>query len=320
MTQAVLVMAYGGPDSLDDIEPYLSDIRGGRATPPELIEEIRERYALIGGKSPLLGITREQAALLERDLNQRFPSQNGEPAFRTYVGMRHWTPYIQEALQQIATDGITQGLALCMAPHASRMSTGAYLRKLREAESQASHPVHLDFLESWYDRPFLIQSLAQKVRQAVPQFSPEEQPHIHYLFTAHSLPTAIMDQGDPYANQLLSTAQLLAKELQLAPDQWSFGYQSAGAAAGRWLGPAVEDLLPQFAAAGKTQVLVCPVGFMADHVEILFDLDIEAQHIARNAGVHLVRSESLNASPMFIAGLAEMVVSVLNEPRTVSAD
>ncbi len=299
---AVLLMAYGGPDSLDDIEPYLLDVRGGRPTSPELVAEIRERYARIGGRSPLLEITRTQAAELERCLNQQ-----GQD-YRVFVGMRHWKPYIRDVVTQIAADGFQRGIALCMAPHASRMSSGAYLAKLREAEAALSTPLSFDFIESWQDQPFLIQSLARKVRASVEHFPPASRPQIHYLFTAHSLPAVLQEQGDPYADQLMQTARLLAKELGLSAERWSFGYQSAGASGGRWLGPAVEEILPEFAQAGKRDVLVTPVGFMANHVELLYDLDIEAQEIARENGIRLVRSETLNASPDFIQGLAKFII------------
>ena len=315
-------MAYGGPDSLADIEPYLLDVRGGRPVSPEFLAEVRQRYARIGGRSPLLELTRAQAAGLEKALNALTPGpspdsgrgemyvnpgQDGVPVFRVYVGMRHWTPYIGEAVAQVAADGFHDVLALCMTPHASMMSTGAYLKKLREAVADSQAPLDVKFIESWHDQPFLVQALAKKVRQAVRQFPLDGRLKVHYLFTAHSLPASIVTQGDPYPNQLLETARLLAVELGLKPEQWSFGYQSAGAAPGAWLGPSIEDILPRMAREGIKNVLVTPVGFMADHVEVLYDLDVEAQEIAAKEGIHLVRSESLNASPDFVEGLAKFI-------------
>lgn len=307
MKKAVLVMAYGGPDSLEDIEPYLLDIRGGRPTAPELVHEIRERYAQIGGRSPLLAITCAQAEALEKSLNAL--SAPGGPSYRTYVGMRHWKPYIRDTVARIAADGLTGGVAFCMAPHASRMSTGAYLQKLRDAQAALPAPVTFEFIESWYDQPFLIASLAKKVREAASKFPTNAAPQIHYLFTAHSLPARLVEEGDPYPDQIQTTARLLASELKLSAEQWSFAYQSAGAAPGQWLGPAIEDELPRLAAAGKKNILAAPVGFMTDHVEVLYDLDIEAQEIAREHDIHLVRSESLNASPDFIDGLAKFILN-----------
>ena len=307
MKTAVLIMAYGGPDSLQDIEPYLLDIRGGRPTSPELVAEIRERYARIGGRSPLLEITRAQASALEKCLNRSSSSGAYTPNFRVYVGMRHWKPYIRDTVAQIAADGYKEGIAFCMAPHASKMSTGAYLNKLKEAQAALSEPLNMLFIESWYDQPFLIQSLARKVRAAVQKFPTNIVPDIHFLFTAHSLPTILKEQGDVYSDQLQKTAQLLAQELGLVNAQWTFGYQSAGAATGQWMGPAIEELLPQLAGSNKKNVLVSPVGFMADHVEILFDLDIKAQEIAQKYKIRLVRSESLNDSADFIEGLAKFI-------------
>ncbi len=308
MKTAVLMMAYGGPDTLDDIEPYLLDIRGGRPTSAELVAEIRERYAKIGGRSPLLEITRAQASTLETALNRQATASGGSGGFRVYVGMRHWKPYIREAVAQIAADGITSGLAFCMAPHASKMSSGAYRQKLQAALDMLQQPLALDFIESWYDQPFLIKALARNVQAALLRFDPQDRPTVHYLFTAHSLPASLVAQGDPYADQLGDTTRLLVAQLGLRPEQWSFAYQSAGAAPGQWLGPAIEETLPALAARGKRNVLVTPVGFTADHVEILFDLDIEAQVIALEVGLHLERSPSLNASPDFIQGLAQFIL------------
>jgi ferrochelatase len=319
MKKAVLVMAYGGPGSLDDVEPYLLDIRGGRPTSPEFISQVRERYALIGGRSPLLEITRSQAAALEDRLNNLSAlAGEGASSFRVYVGMRHWKPYIHEAVSEISADGFRTGIAFCMAPHASQMSSGAYLQKLEEAQAALSSPLDFHFIESWYDQPFLVKSLAGKVEEAIGQFPLEERPAIHYLFTAHSLPVRLKEQGDPYEAQLLETARLLANELHLSPEQWTFGYQSAGAAAGQWLGPSIEQILPQFAASGTKNVLVTPIGFMADHVEVLYDLDILAQKIAHENDIRLVRSPSLNASPDFIDGLATFIFEKA-ESRTNAA-
>ncbi len=305
--KAVLVMAYGSPDSLADVEPYLLDIRGGRPTPPELVAEIRSRYARIGGCCPLLDITRAQASLLEKYLNQETTAREQLASFRVYVGMRHWKPYIREAVAQIAADEFKEGVAICMAPHASKMSSGAYFNKLKEAQAALQAPIKLDFIESWYDRPFLIQSLARKVRAAVQEFPPDTRPDIYYLFTAHSLPAVLKEEGDPYFDQLQTTARLLAKELGLADAQWTLGFQSAGASAVQWMGPAIREMLPQFVQANRKNILITPVGFVSDNVEILFDLDIEAQEIARQHGIRLIRSESLNDSADFIQGLAAFI-------------
>jgi ferrochelatase len=320
---AVLLMAYGSPNSPDEIEAYLMDIRGGRPTPPALVEEIRARYIRIGGRSPLLEITRLQAAALEEALNRR--SQNPEdrpeiepasspgvpaPRFKTYVGMRHWEPRIGEAVAQIVGDGLHRVVGLVMAPHASRLSTGAYFAKMEEGIQAAGADMDVGRIESWHDHPGLIAALAEKASQALKRF--ERTPFV--LFTAHSLPARILanefaQQGDPYDLQLRETAALVASKLGLLPNRWQFCYQSAGQSQEPWLGPQIGQVIPELAQAGERDLLVTPVGFLCDHVEILYDLDIEARAIAQRHGLRLERSESLNTSPTFIAALADLVLS-----------
>ena len=297
---AVLLMAYGSPDSLEDIEPYLLDIRGGRPTSPELVAEIRERYALIGGRSPILDLTRQQAAALEAQLNR-----DGGRRFRTYVGMRHWQPRIKEAVAQIAQDGIRRVIALAMAPHNSRLSTGAYFNRLDEAIREMGAQIDVAAIRSWHDQPGLIDALAEKATAALARFEPGSAPKV--IFTAHSLPARILKEGDPYEDQLHETACLLAGQLALPANRWRFCYQSAGRSSETWLGPPVEDVLLELIQAGEKQLLVVPIGFVCDHVEILYDLDIAARKLVEAHGAHLERSESLNASPTFIAALAELV-------------
>lgn len=316
-TRAVLLMAYGGPESLDDVEPFLLDIRGGRPTPPELVEEIRQRYAAIGGRSPLLEISRAQAAGLEELLNEG--PGDGEPRFRAFVGMRHWAPYIREAVAEIAEAGIREVVALCLAPHYSRMSIGAYLAKLHEAvaeQERQGRPLRVTAVESWGEHPLFLDAVARRVREALQRWPTEERNEVErreveILFTAHSLPTRIVEQGDPYADQLLATARGVAARLtqgESGPEpRWSFCYQSAGASSIPWLGPAIEEVIPERAAAGRKHLLVAPIGFVADHVEILFDLDVEAKQIADEHGVRLERTESMNDDPDFLAALAAVV-------------
>lgn len=300
---AVLLMAYGGPDSLDDVEPFLLDIRGGRATSARLVEEIRGRYAAIGGRSPLLEISRAQAAALQERLEADAPG-----AFRVFVGMRHWAPRIAEAVADIAAAGLSRVVALCLAPHYSRLSIGAYLEKLEEARrQQAAQGVQLSIaaVESWHDHPLFLQALAEKVRRALDRWPEGERGAVQILFTAHSLPAFVVDEGDPYPRQLLETARGVTQRAGVAG--WRFCYQSAGASKLPWLGPAIEEVIPELAAAGCRDVLVVPVGFVADHVEILYDLDIEAKALAGNLGLRLERTESLNTDPTFIAALADLV-------------
>jgi ferrochelatase len=301
----LLLMAYGGPDSLDDIEPYLLDIRGGRPTPQELVAEIRERYAHIGGRSPILDITCQQAQALETELNRASGVH-----FRAYVGMRHWQPRIKEAIAQMAKDGVKQGVALVMAPHYSLMSVGAYHQRLDEAIQAVGANITFAQIESWHDHPGFIAALAEKANQALQRFNQngdERLPKV--IFSAHSLPIRILKTGDPYDAQLHETASLLAERLRLPPDRWLFSYQSAGQSSEPWLGPPIEEVIVELAEAGEKRLLVVPIGFVCDHVEILYDLDIESRQLAEAHGARLERSQSLNASPAFIAALADLVRS-----------
>ena len=301
----ILLMAYGGPDSLDDIEPYLLDIRGGRPTSPELVEEIRERYALIGGRSPLLELTRQQAQALEAQLNC-----SGEARYRVYVGMRHWQPRIKETVADMVEDGIEQAVTLVMAPHYSRMSTGAYFARLDEALDDLGADIVFTRIESWHDHPGLIAALEEKTIEALARFERDGTDALHkVIFSAHSLPTRILDWGDPYDAQLNETAGRVAERLDLPPDRWLFCYQSAGRSPEPWLGPQIEDVIVELAQAGEKRLLMAPIGFVCDHVEVLYDIDIESRGLAEAHGARLERSESLNASPTFIAALADMVKS-----------
>ena len=297
----VLLMAYGSPESLDDMEAYLLDVRGGRPTSQELVQEIKERYALIGGHSPLLELTRAQAQALQTELDKYVPG-----AFQTYVGMRHWEPRIREALSQMGADGIQQAVAIVMAPHSSRLSSGAYFARLDEALNDLGLSIPFARVPNWHDHPGLIAALAKNASVAMQRFAPRT-PYI--VFTAHSLPVSILESGDPYVNQLLETAELVARKLGLSSDQWRFSFQSAGKSTQPWLGPPIEETLESLAQDGQREVLVVPVGFMCDHVEILYDLDIVAQEQAYRLGLHLERSASLNDNPQLIAALADIALA-----------
>jgi ferrochelatase len=308
----LLLMAYGGPDSLDDIEPYLLDIRGGRPTSRELVAEITERYAHIGGRSPILDITCQQAQALEAELNRASAVR-----FRAYVGMRHWQPRIKEAVAQMAGDGVKRGVALVMAPHYSRMSIGAYHQRLDEAIQDVGANITFARIESWHNYPGFIAALAEKASQALQRFSEDGGDQLpKVIFSAHSLPVRILKTGDPYDAQLHETASLLAERLNLPPDRWLFSYQSAGQSPEPWLGPPIEDVIVELAEAGERRLLVVPIGFVCDHVEILYDLDIESRQLAEAHGAHLERSESLNASPTFIAALADLVRSEMGRLKS----
>jgi ferrochelatase len=310
-TTGVLLMAYGSPDSLDQMEAYLLDVRGGRPTPPSLVEEIQHRYAQIGGRSPLLDITRRQAAALEAELNRR--NAGDGTRYRAYVGMRHWEPRIAEAVAQIAADGVEKLVALVMAPHSSRMSSGAYFARLDEAMAEAvaeqGAQLRVTRIPSWHDHPGLIDAITQHACDALENFGDQE-PYI--LFTAHSLPSRILAQGDPYDAQLRETAVLVAKEMNWPLGRFQFCYQSAGQSGEQWMGPPIEQVVVQLADLGEKNILVVPVGFVCDHVEVLYDIDIVARGLAASHGARLERSASLNDSPVFIRALADLVESHAN--------
>lgn len=303
MSEAILLLAYGGPDSLADIPAYLADIRGGRPIPPQLLAEITHRYQLIGGCSPLLEITRRTADKLEAIV--------GVPV---YVGMRHWRPTIMETVAQMAEDGVQHCVAICMAPHYSRLSIGAYRSRLDEALAAAGKGMTTDFVESWHIVPAYLDGIAANVRETLHRFADPAAAKI--IFTAHSLPASILAEGDPYDSQLDETAHLISARLGLRANRWTRCYQSAAQTGVPWLGPQIEALLPELAAAGERQLLIAPVGFIADHVEILYDLDIGLQEIAARCGTEMERTPMLNDTPALIAALAEVFHSTVRSHRS----
>lgn len=296
-------MAHGTPSSLDEMEEYLQHIRGGRPASPGLVTEMRRRYALVG-RSPLLDISLRQAHALEERLNA---TRSGQP-IRVYVGMRHWHPFIADTVRQMADDGVKQVVAFCLVPHYSRLSVGAYFRTLQEAVETTGAAFHIAYVESWHTNPHFLQAIVDQTVAARARFAGSDR--VFVVFTAHSLPESTLAEGDPYDSQVRETARLLADRLGLAAEDWQFSYQSAGATAGPWLGPQINQVIEQLAAAGRHQVLVVPIGFVADHVEILYDLDIDARSVAERVGVHFERTDSLNVTPAFIEALADVVSRV----------
>lgn len=306
-------MTYGSPESLDDVEAYFTDIRGGRKPPPDLVEEIKNRYRLIGGKSPLLQITYAQAEALEKRLNTkhvcRTDSASRESAisgpYKVYVGMRHWHPYIKETFKNILDDGVQHLVALALAPQYSRMSVGAYIQKVKEAEAELNGHVSISYVETWHTHPLFLQVITQHVKKALDRFSTSIRDQVQIVFTAHSLPERILAENDPYPYQLQQTVAGVVK--LLGPVAWHFAYQSQGRTSERWLGPSVEDILENLCARGYHAILLVPIGFVSDHVEILYDIDILFKNLAVSKGMHLERMESLNTDPLFIETLASIV-------------
>jgi ferrochelatase len=288
---AVVLMAYGSPTSPEDIPAYFADIRGGRPVRPEAVAELVERYRRIGGSSPLNEITERQRAALEHEL--------GAPV---YVGMRHWTPRIAEAADRALGEGAQRIVGLVLAPHYSSISIGGYRDRLAEAVGDRAELV---MIESWHDHRPLLDILAGRIRGT----------DAHVVFTAHSLPERILAEGDPYKDQLLETSRLVAERAEV--ETWSFAFQSASPTGEPWLGPDILEELERLHADGVRKVLVAPVGFVSDHLEILWDIDVEAREKAAELGLALDRIESLNDAPEFARALAMLVEQVLNESARI---
>lgn len=303
-TIGVLLMAYGAASSLDEIEPYLKDIRGGRPTSPELVEEVKERYRLMGGRSPLLEITNQQAQALEEALNKG----NGR-RFRVYVGMRHWHPYIKETVDVIKKDGIRRLVGLCLTPYYSKMSVGAYFKKLEEAQEELGAKFKISRVESWNDHPLLIQAIAEKVEQSLSKFPETVRKKTPILFTAHSLPARIVEEKDPYPQELLETVEAVVKKV--GHGLYGFAYQSQGRTPEPWLGPEAGAVIDELYNAGHRYLLMAPIGFISDHMETLYDVDILYRRQATAKGMRFERVESLNASSLFISAMADVVLNNL---------
>jgi ferrochelatase len=302
---AVLLLAHGTPDVLDEIPEYLRNITGGRPLPETVVEEIRHRYSLIG-TSPLTSLTLEQGRLLSQEL-----------CLPVYVGMRNWKPYIADVVGKMREDGISQIVAICLAPQNSRTSVGLY----RRAVFAAAEGMQMDFVEGWADHPLLADAFAERLRPLWNAFRSETDVPVPVLFTAHSVPcrtiqtpsvadgatVQIAPGPDPYPVEAKHTAALVAERVDgLLPDNWYFAFQSQGMSGGPWIGPTVEDTLTALHDLGVRKIVVQPVGFLCDHVEILYDIDIGFHQFAANLNMELRRPESLNASPLLTAALADL--------------
>ncbi len=308
--RAVLLLAHGTPEALDEIPAYLRNVTSGRPMPDAVIEEIRHRYGLIG-HSPLTELTFAQARLLEAEI--------GVPV---YVGMRNWKPYIADTVRQMRADGITAAVALCLAPQNSRTSVGLYRRAVL---AEAGTAIAIEFIEGWADHPRLAEAFAELLSARWEQLCEETGEHVPVLFTAHSVPCRTIQTApaspdgahgqppaapDPYAVEAKRTAALVAARLRergLSERDWYFAFQSQGMSGGPWIGPTVEDTLTALRAAGHRTVLIQPIGFLCDHVEILYDIDIGFREFAGKIGLRVERPESLNDSPLLIAALHDLV-------------
>jgi ferrochelatase len=291
-------MAYGGPASLDEIPGYLADIRSGRPTPAAVLEEITENYRAIGGSSPLLEVTRQQVDALSGELGE---------SYRCYLGMRHWAPWIEEVVGDMVEDGITHAVSLVLAPQFSALSVARYQQKIADGLDLYRGRIEFDHVPGYHDAPGLVDALAQRVGEGLSRWPEDEQERVHVVFSAHSLPARILAAGDPYDAQCRETARLVADRAELSEARWSWSYQSAGRTPEPWAGPDLGEHLEELAARGVRNVVVVPVGFVSDHVELLFDIDRRAQAVATALGLRLERPPALNDDPIFIEALAGLV-------------
>ncbi len=304
----VLLMAYGSPNTLDEVEPYYTDVRGGRPPTPQLLAELKERYARVGGRTPLLAISRQQAEGLQARLDREAPGR-----YRVTLGMKHWHPYLAEPVREMAAGGIAEAIAVALAPHYSRLSIDGYIQRVEAAQATLAeegntHPTQFTFVRSWHDEPLFWQALAGQVRAALAEkFAEEERARVFVVFSAHSLPARIREWDDPYPSELLATSEGVAGLVGLDRARWDFAFQSAGRTPEPWLGPDILTRIRDLAAAGERSILICPVGFIADHLEILFDIDVECQELGRELDIHVERIEMLNARPELIEALAAVV-------------
>jgi ferrochelatase len=299
----VVLMTYGSPATLEDIPTYLKNIRGGRQPGEELITEFRRRYSLIGG-SPLLRITREQAAVLQDELCKQHPDG---PQFHVVAGMRFAPPFISDLVPEIAVDA-QQLIGIIMSPQYSPIIMSGYTRTVEDAVLQLQRDdLELKIAGDWHLQPYFLLALAQRVQQALNRFPEEVRSQVPVLLTAHSMPKRVIEKEPDYINNLKETAAAVAELVGLSNERWMFCYQSAGHTPEEWLKPDFVDIMPELRAAGHKHVLIAPVQFLADHLEILYDIEIGARQQAEEHGIQFARTESLNTSPLFIKALAEVV-------------
>ena len=291
-----MLLAHGAPDKIEDIPEFLLNVRGGRPLPEPVVKEIVHRYSLIGGGSPLLRITTLQAEALRKSI-----------AHPVYIGMRNWRPFIPEAVRRLSEDGVERVVAVCLAPQNSRTSIGLYRKYLMDAVEQVRPGLVVDFVESYHDHPGLIEAFRVRAAAAVLAARQETGGPVPVIFTAHSVPERTIADGDPYEQQARESARLVADAVGLA--EYRVAFQSQGMTAEKWIGPTVESQIDELAQAGTKNVLLVPVGFVSDHVEILYDIDVLFHDYGKARGITVRRSESLNDSPQFAAALATLVTA-----------
>jgi ferrochelatase len=298
---AIILLAHGAPLRVQDIPKYLKNIRSGTNSSTAVIQEVASRYKQIGGRSPLLDITTAQAEALETYLNQ------GEDVFKVYVGMRTWSPYIKDAVDQAVNDGAERIVALCLAPQYSRWSTERYQKAFYDAmDVWQSKKIEVQFITSWPNQPLLVDAFVERYQAADVDLKAKGKKDVHTIFTVHSIPSDSVEMfGDPYVEEYGKTLQGILQQVDIP--NWHQAYQSQGMIPVPWLEPKVEDTLDKIAEAGSKTALVVPVGFVCDHIEILYDIDIAFKKYASERDIELFRTESLNTSPLFIEALAAVI-------------
>jgi ferrochelatase len=296
--KALLLLAFGGPRSLDEVEPFLTRLFGGRKPSRGQLEKIKERYRLIGGFSPLPEITFKQARALENSLSSKGYN------LKSYVGMRYGHPLIEETLKEIVQDGIEEVIALPMTPFRSLGSTGAYIEEVNRIRKNMEKAIELSFIEAWHLHPLFLEAIQEKIQEGLVQFTPGEKKKVHLIFTAHSLPKSLVE-NEPYVKDMEGSVKEVLKKIDPLPCHIAF--QSRGMGTEEWLGPDVESILTHLSEQQVREVLVIPIGFVSDHIEILYDIDIVYREKAKSLGMVLKRAPSLNFSDRFIKALAAIV-------------
>jgi ferrochelatase len=298
MMKGILLLAFGGPRALDEVEPFLTRLYRGRKPSPEQLERVKERYRLIGGCSPLPEITLRQAKALENSLNIK-----GYP-FKSYVGMRYGEPLIEETLREMIRDGIKEVIAIPMAPFRSRASTGAYIEEINLARERLERKIEISFIEGWHLHPLFLRAIQEKIEEGLRPFTPEERKRTHLIFTAHSLPKSLVE-NEFYIKDMEESVREVLKKIKPVP--WHIAFQSRGMRPEEWLGPDVESILTELSHQKVREVLIIPIGFVSDHIEVLYDIDIFYRKRAESMGMVLKRTPSLNDSGRFIEALATIV-------------
>jgi len=296
--KALLLLAFGGPRSLDEVEPFLTRLFRGRKPSPEQLEKVKERYRLIGGCSPLPEITLKQAEALENSLNSKGYQ------FKSYVGMRYGHPLIEETLKEILREGIHEVIALPMAPFRSCASTGAYIEEVNQIRKNIGEKIKISFVEGWHLHPLFIGAIQEKIEEELMQFTPEERKKVHLIFSAHSLPKSLVE-NEPYVKDMEESVREVLKKIEPLP--WHIAFQSRGMGPEEWLGPDVESILTELSRQRVREILIIPIGFVADHIEVLFDIDILYRGKAEFMEMVLKRTTSLNFSKRFIEALSSIV-------------